>query len=241
MSVSEGSAGQQRSQVWERRCALGVLGCLLGFVVFMAAAMELYPGGNWLDPSAPGHRFFYNFFCDLTQPVSLSGVNNRAGARFAQIGMWCFALALGGFFWLVPLHFTATVGARVRLWVRALGECAVLGVALVPLLPSQQFGHFHGLLALAAGGLGISAALAAVIALCRAPGSARWLGRLGASALAVGAFDAALFAHHLNDSAPTPLLVPAAQKVAALLLSAWMIGVAWYVLRPDPSSVTRRP
>jgi hypothetical protein len=224
-----------------RRCALAVLGSLLGFLVFMTIAMQLYPGGNWLDPRASGHRFFYNFFCDLSQPVSLSGVDNRLGSAFAQVGMWCFALALGGFFWLVPLHFAGRVSRRAGVWVRGLGVCAVFGVALLPLLPSQRFGHFHGLLALTAGGLGIVAALVAVIGLCRAPGAARFLGALGALALAVGGFDAALFAYHLNDSAPTPLLLPAAQKVAAGLLSAWMVGVAWYVLRPDQPSVTHRP
>ncbi|MET0790744.1 MAG: hypothetical protein ABW061_04425, partial [Polyangiaceae bacterium] len=206
-----------------------MLGALFAFVLLMAIAMQLYPGGNWLDPAASGHRFFYNFFCDLTQPVSLSGVDNRLGAGFARVGMWCFALALGGFFWLVPLHFASTVSARVGLWVRRLGECAVLGVALVPLLPSQKFGHFHGLLTLSASALGILAALAAVIALCRSEPRARWLGGLGALALALGAFDALLFAYHLKDSAPPPLLLPAAQKVTALLLSAWMIGVAWYL------------
>jgi hypothetical protein len=227
--------------VWARRCALATLGSLLGFVVFMAVAMQLYPGGNWLDRAAPGHRFFHNFFCDLTQPVSLSGVNNRLGSAFAQVGMWCFALALGGFFWLLPLHFTGRVSRRAAVWVRGLGVSAVLGVALVPLLPSQRFGHFHGLLVLSAGGLGIVAALVAVIALCRAQGPARFLGRLGALALAVAAFDAVLFACHRNDSAPTPLLIPAAQKVAAMLLSAWIVGVACYALRRAQPSVTRRP
>jgi hypothetical protein len=218
-----------------------MLGCWLGFVVFTAASMQLYPGGNWLDPKAPGHRFWYNFFCDLSQPVSLSGVDNRRGAALAQLGMWCFALALGAFFWLLPLHFPGRVSARAREWVRGLGVCSVLGVALVPILPSQRFGRFHGLLALTTGGLGILAVLAAVVVLCRAGGRGRWLGSLGALALAVGAFDAALFAYHLNDSAPTPLALPAGQKLAALLLSAWMVAVAWYVLRPGQPSPIRRP
>ena len=224
-----------------RRCALALLGSWLAFVGFTALSMRLYPGGNWVEPRAAGHRFLYNFFCDLTQPVSLSGVDNRLGSAFARVGMWCFALALGAFFWLVPFLFTGRVSARVRVWVRGLGLGAVLGVALVPLLPSQRFGPFHGLLALTAAGLGTLAALLAVVALWRGQGSVRFLGWLGALALAVGVFDAALFAQHLSDHAPTPLLVPAAQKVAAFLLSAWMVGVAWCVLRSDPTRLTRRP
>lgn len=228
------------SSSWPRRCALALLGAWLCFVAFSAAAMALYPGGTWLDPRAPGHHFWSNFFCDLSQPVSLSGVNNPFGSKLAQVGMWCFALALGAFFWLTPLLFTERVSAGTARWVRRFGVSAVLGVAFVPMLPSQRFGAVHGLLALGAGGLGIVAAFLAALALYRGQRALRWLGQLGALALAVGALDAALFAYHFGDSSPPPLLLPAAQKVAAILLSAWMIGVAWSVLRGDQASLTRR-
>jgi len=56
------------------------------------------------------------------------------------------------------------------------------------------------------------------------------LAALGALAIAVGAFDAAIFVWHLGARAPAPLLVPAAQKVAALLVSAWIAAVALFVL-----------
>jgi hypothetical protein len=226
--------------------ALATLSAWLAFVALMAAAMWLYPGGTWLDRSAQGHHFFANFLCDLTQPISLSGANNRLGASLAQAGMLCFAGALAGFFWLLPQHFR--LGARIGSWVRGVGECAVLGVIAVPLTPSERFGHFHGLLALGSGGLGILAALLGVLGLIRSGTSvsgsvgARWLGWLGALTLAVGAFDAMLFAYHLSDSAPTPLLVPAAQKVAAVLLSVWMLAVVYPLLRSSRTlSVTRRP
>ena len=97
---SETNHSEMLAPRWARRVASAVLVCLLAFVLLMAIAMALYPGGNWIDPKAPGHRFLSNFFCDLTQPVSLSGVNNRLGARVARLGMWCFAAALAGFFWL---------------------------------------------------------------------------------------------------------------------------------------------
>jgi hypothetical protein len=227
-------AGVTPSSLWSRRWALGMLACWLGFVAFSAASMWLYPGGNWLDPHANGHRFWYNFFCDLSQPVSLSGVNNPLGSKLGQMGIWCFALALSGFFWLVPLLFSDRTSPPVGRWVRRFGLSAVLGVALVPVLPSQRFGYLHGLLALASGALGIAGALVAALVLCREQGPVRWLGWLGALALAVGAVDAGVFAYLLRDSAPPPLLLPAAQKVAAILLSGWMIGVGWCVLRPRP-------
>jgi hypothetical protein len=203
-----------------------MLFCLLAFVVLISAAIQLYPGGNWLDRGALGHRFFANFFCDLTQPVSLSGVRNPIGSRLAQLGMLCFAASLAGLFWLVPYHFRAR--ARAARWVRGLGECAVLSFIAVPLTPSERFGNVHAALALVSGGLGIVAASWAALALFAS--GRRALGALGAGALAVAAFDAGLFVLHLRDAAPPPLVVPAAQKVAALLLAVWIAAVAVLVL-----------
>lgn len=212
------------SQAGAVRCArLVALAWLAFFGLFVAAARQ-YPGGTWLDPSAPGHHFFANYFCDLTQPVSLSGVKNPLGSRLAQLSMVCFAVALAGFFWLVPRYF----GARPRLgtWVRALGECAVASYLVVPFTPSKLFGDVHAGLSLLAGALGIVAASCAVHGLLGSARLARILGVIGALALVAGGVHAALFVHYLHAAEPAPLIVPAAQKVAASLLSAWMLGVA---------------
>ncbi|MEP7049922.1 MAG: hypothetical protein ABJB12_06195 [Pseudomonadota bacterium] len=208
-----------------------MLACLLAFAGFLAAAMLLYPGGNWLDRSAAGHRFFANFLCDLTQPTSLSGVSNSLGAALAQIGMLFFALALAGFFAVIPAHFL--VGSRAARWVRALGVCAVLCFVAVPLTPSERFGRVHSTLALTAGSLGIASALCALVALAAA--QRRALVVLGVLSLASGALEAALFVYHLGEEAP-PLLVPAVQKVAAALLSAWIVAVAAGILLEPPGS-----
>ena len=212
--------------VWVRACALAMLLGLVGFLSFMAAAMALYPGGNWLDRSALGHRFFANFFCDLTQPTSLSGVNNPVGSRLAQLGMLLFAMALAGLFWLVPCHFA--LGSRVGRWVRGLGECAVLSFIAVTLMPSERFGIAHATLALVSGSFGIASALAAVCALWSS--NRRVLAVLGALTLTLCAFDGALFSYHLSDASPPPLIVPAGQKAAALSLAIWIASVAWSVL-----------
>lgn len=207
------------------RCALAIVLSWLAFCGLFAAAAWLYPGGNWLNRAASGHRFFANYFCDLTQPVSLSGVKNPLGSRLAQLAMLCFGVALAGFFWLVPRFFGPAT--RLSTWVRGLGEGAVLGFVAVPLTPSEIFGDVHASLSLLAGTLGLAAAVCAVAGLLRSHCYARALGVVGALALVAGGVHAALFVRYLHASEPAPLIVPAVQKVAALLLSAWMLGVAW--------------
>ncbi len=59
---------------------------------------------------------------------------------------------------------------------------------------------------------------------------ARALGVVGALSLVAGGVHAGLFVRYLHASEPAPLIVPAVQKVAALLLSAWMLGVAGLTL-----------
>jgi hypothetical protein len=220
--------GDRRPEAWPRRCALLIAFSLLAFLALFAASAAVYPGGNWLDRAAHGHRFFANYFCDLTQPTSLSGVSNPLGSRLAQLAMLCFAAALSGFFWLVPRYFGP--GVRAVAWVRGLGECAVFSYLAVPFTPSELFGDVHAWLSLLSGALGLSAALCAVWALFRSHRAARALGALGALSLAAGLLHALLFVHYLHGSEPAPLIVPAAQKVAALLLGGWMLAVAWLTL-----------
>jgi hypothetical protein len=222
-----------RARTSSKRVALATLLCLIGFVGFWAGAMAFYPGGTWLDPSQQGQSFFANFFCDLAQPVSLSGVANPVGSRLAQSGMLLFAAALGGFFWVVPEHFARDSGCRS--WVRRAGGLSVLVFAFVSVMPSEHFGRLHAALALVSGGLGLFATFLAVWALFASGGRSRALALLGGLALAVGGFDAVLFIEHLGDSAPPPLLVPAAQKIAALILSAWLASVASLTLLDDNS------
>jgi hypothetical protein len=201
---------------------------LLAFWGLFAASVAFYPGGNWLERAAPGHRFFANYFCDLTQPVSLSGVSNPVGSRLAQLSMLFFAPALAGFFWLVPRYFGPN--ARAVVWVRRLGVCSVLSYLLVPFTPSELFGPVHAWLSLFAGALGLSAALCTVWALFRSHRAARALGALGAISLAAGLLHALLFSYYLHASEPAPLIVPAVQKVAAVLLTGWMLAAAWLTL-----------
>jgi hypothetical protein len=147
--------------------------------------------------------------------------------------MVLFAGALAGLFWVVPRHFAPAV--RSASWVRGIGGLSVLSFLAVPLTPSEVFGKLHAALALTSGGFGVLAAGLAVWALFCSDRRARALGALGALALMIAAFDAVIFVQHLGGPTPPPLLVPAAQKMAALLVSAWIAAVALLALFEDDS------
>jgi hypothetical protein len=229
MSNDEPAPGRTKAST--SRGAFATLLCLLCFAVFWAGAMALYPGGTWLDRAQTGQSFFGNFFCDLTQPISLSGVANPVGSRLAQCGMIFFAAAMLGFFWLVPRHFSSGKESGVF----KLGLLAVCLLVAVPLMPSEYFGRLHAALALASGCFGILASLGALAQLFACGSSGRALFALGTLTLAAALFAAVVFVLHLSEAAPPPLLVPAAQKVAALLASWWIIGVASRVLSDNHS------
>jgi len=81
-------------------------------------------GGTWLDRAQLGQSFFGNFFCDLTQPVSLSGVANPVGSRLAQCGMLCFCRSPRRTILGAAEHFAP--GNRAQRWVRGMGTLSVL-------------------------------------------------------------------------------------------------------------------
>ena len=189
--------------------------------------MSLYHGGTWMDPSAPGHSFWLNFFCDLLHDHALDGAPNSAGARLATLAM--LALIAGMLpFWLAT---ASLVSARPTLaWtVRIAGVTSVVGLVAVPLTPSDRFGALHGVAVLVAAVPGLVANACATIGLlANRDGARRWTRGLGVLALATfvsAAIDAALYAKQMAGAgAVTPPALPALQKIAAMLFVAWMLG-----------------
>ncbi len=206
-----------------------VFGAAIVFVALMAAAMSLYHGGTWIDPRAPGHDFWLNFFCDLLHDHALDGAPNATGARLATIAM--LALIAGMLpFWLAS---ASLVAARpVLAWiVRVAGVTSVVGLVAVPLTPSDRFGALHGVAVLVASVPGLVATACATVGLLatrdRDRTGMRVLGVIALATFVCAAIDATLYAQHMaSGGAVTPPALPAIQKVAAMLLIAWMLGVA---------------
>jgi hypothetical protein len=157
--------------------------------------------------------------------VALNGASNSTGAALALAGFLAGAAAFVPFWLLLPLLFRDV--PRLGAAVRAAGLISVAGLLAVPLTPSLKLGLLHSAAALTASVPGLAAALLAIAGLGSAP-ALRWL---GAGTLLAAAADAALYTHQVLRPGPTPAALPALQKIAALGLAAWMVGVATATLR----------
>jgi hypothetical protein len=206
---------------------MAVLALLAGFVGCEAAAMCAYPGGTFWDKTTVGYSFWQNFFCDLEWNPALNGQPNALAARLAQIAMLFVAAALAAFWWIVPRLFfrgAATV-------IRVLGPLSSLGLAVVSLMPSDRFGVLHGIAVIVTALPGLGAALLSVWSLATGEPRPRVAAALGASALAVAFVNFVLYTKNLVFHLEGTWVVAAVQKVAAMLLVAWMTVTALRVRR----------
>lgn len=198
---------------------------MLAFVLLVGIAMALYPGGTWLDPLAPGHDFFRNFFCDLTAPKALNGQQNP-GVVFARSGM--MMLTLGIFpFWLLVTRLFAHARARWANVVFVLGVLSTSAAMLVPLVSSQEYGFLHPLLILVAGVPGLFAGGLAAFALAMTKSAPRMPAMLAIATVLFVSVDGALYAAHvISGQAISSAWLPSLQKLAAMSLVAWMLATA---------------
>lgn len=204
-----------------QRARIALFACVGAFVALIVPAMALYPGGTWWEPHAVGHRFWSNFLCDLEWRTTLNGTPNPVGAPLAEGAMLSLVLAFVPFWPLAARLFPGR--PRLGAAVRILGWTSVAGMIAVALMPSERFGPLHGVAVVVAGLPGLSAAVLAATGqlLVR-----RTLpGALGAAMVLFAVADFVLYVHTMLHGGPGPLLLPAAQKVALLLLLAWMLVV----------------
>src|SRR5580698_2310832 len=196
---------------------------VVGFSALQARAMHLYPGGTWWDRAAVGHRFWENYVCDLEWEVALGGLPNHLGARAARTGVLVLVAGLVPFWLAVPALFAGR--GRIGTAVRALGLTSVAGLFAVAWMPSDQVGALHGVAVITAAVPGIAATGLAVTGLLGGEPRPRVAGWTGAMLLGFGAADLALYVSHLVRHVEGTPLVVVLEKVAVLLLLAWMLEV----------------
>lgn len=207
-----------------RRVPLGFgvgasLGLMLLFVVLSSAAALVYPGGSYVDARAPGYDFWHNFWCDVTRERALNGTPNPLGAILSRAGLGAMAAALGPFWWVSRERFGRRALGRA---VGLMGGLSALGLSLVAILPSDRFPAAHPVLTLSAGGLGF---LAATILVGRALGvRSRVEAGLGIATLLAASLNIVLYVQAAFLEAPLDPRLPGIQKIATLLLLAWMVS-----------------
>ncbi|HSO38252.1 MAG TPA: hypothetical protein VLT33_37245 [Labilithrix sp.] len=206
-----------------------LLGSALAFVVFFVLAARAYPGGTHFDHASRGHDFWRNTLCDVARTMAIDGRPNASACTLARVAMITLALGLGVLFAALPRLFPAR--PRLGTCVRLLGAATVPFAVAVVLLPTDRFGHLHGVAIVLAGTLGLSAlllALAGLFAEARAP---RHVVSLGVITMSVAAVDFALYVVEFASQGPAQLAVPVLERLATLLVLAWMAAVARAVHR----------
>lgn len=213
---------------WQASAAM-VCGVLVLFSFAIGAAMGAYPGGTHLDPNQLGYDFWNNFWCDALRNPALNGLPNARGARMASIAMWVLSAGLLPFWGMAAeLVVPLTVASKsvTRDVIRWLGNCAMLGMMGVTLLPSNQFPFLHGLLVTTAGPMGILAAALAVLKGRSSPRVPRIAWPLGALALLSALGNLVQYGRQFwLSAAPWPLL-PALQKFATFFFLSWVVTLS---------------
>jgi hypothetical membrane protein len=101
-----------RGQNWRQwMFLLTMIGCVQ-FVVLTTAAMWLYPGGTYDDPTTTGYSFFENYFSDLGLTKTPSGESNRISSLLFATALALAGICLVLFFVVMPRRFTNRREAR---------------------------------------------------------------------------------------------------------------------------------
>lgn len=183
----------------------------------MAGAAWSYPGGSWTEPRSTGFSLLRNFWCDLVRTQAINGADNSASRRLSCVAFAALALALWWFWPIAGSLLAPARGARVS----ALGRLSTLALFSMALLPSDAHPLWHGVVALAGGGLGMVCAASCCVR-CDTEGR-DGLRRLAAIAtLLLAALNAALYVYVAYAGGPETLLQPSVQKLATLALLIWM-------------------
>jgi hypothetical protein len=133
---------------------------LVAFVVALALAARAYPGGNWIDRSAPGHDLWRNYWCDLMREQAVNGDENAASYVWAKAAFYLFGVALL-LFWPLAARLVPVSGVR-RLMV-VLGRAGALGTLLVPVFTYDDFREWHAISTSLAGAFSLVAIVALIV------------------------------------------------------------------------------
>lgn len=224
LATARGATGS----AWLRVALWASCGALAVFVVAMAAAAAVYPGGSWTEPDAPGFSVVRNFWCDLLRSRAINGEENRLGKRLASLAFAALGLGLWPYWWVAGAVFEG----RRRVAVVSLGAASAAALGAMALLPSDRFPLIHGVVALCGAVLGMLAAGVSVAG--RSPHEPRFGVRraLGVLTLGSAACNALLYVYVAYLGGAETAAQPIVQKLATLGLVSWMLATAQHARQP---------
>jgi hypothetical protein len=197
----------------QRRFSLTAGIPILGIAVFVTlyfVAASLYPGGTRADPTTRGYGHFANYWCDLLDRVSYSGLANP-GYRYARFATFVLPLSLIPFWLGLPRLFPGREwAARI---VAGAGAIAMVVATLV-------FTAWHDLVIRVAGALGFTAFFAAELALDRT-------GRRGLALVGLVALAFALANFLMWQNGWLLPAMPTVQKAAYASFFVWVIACSF--------------
>jgi hypothetical protein len=192
-------------------------------VLCVVAAMAVYPGGTWMNRATVGHSFWGNFLCDLQQPIALNGSPNPIGSRLAQVGALALFASCAAMW---PLTTVVIENPRLAGTARLVGIGASVLAFLVPLLPSERWPALHSIAIAAAGAPGLAALGLATVGIGRSRHVSVGLRVLSLALVGVGVTTGALWSVVELETIAVPPALPAMQRVAGMLLVAWILAIA---------------
>lgn len=90
---------------WKSLAFLIVILGSIQFIILTFIAMFFYKGGTYIDPSTSQYIFWYNYFSDLGQYISHSGISNRISFILFTITLTLWGLSQIPFFITFPYFF----------------------------------------------------------------------------------------------------------------------------------------
>lgn len=201
-----------------RAAALATHVALAVFVVAMAAAIAVYPGGSWTLPDASGFSLARNFWCDLLRSQAINGADNAAAKLWASVAFAALGVALWPYWWVAGSLLEGRAGRLVT----RLGISSAACLVAMTLLPSDRFRIVHGVVALCGALLGMAATGASLSV--RVTGEPRLSLRRGSGVLMllVAAGNALLYVHVAYLGGAETVAQPIVQKLATAALLGWM-------------------
>ncbi len=185
--------------------ALSLFICLAGFIIFVYLSFQNYPGGNNFDPTAVGHSFWMNFWCDVMADRTLNNVPNTA-RPFAVAAAFCL---VAGLFILGLNSYRFTLFSKLTYRI-------MLSLGILSILTAPGVNYYHDTFLMITATSGLTAFLMFLFATYKSNNKLFTL-------FGVLAFLTGLLNFILWLQVHQTIFLPVIQKISTIFLFLWML------------------